>query len=194
MAGAPFLFSETMDRTAEKKALRQQMLARLKNAAANDPQGERSAALRRRLAPLLAGTTPLTVAIYAPLPHEVDLLPLLQEHPQHRYAFPRCLKGHCMEFRVVRYPQTDLTAGAMGILAPAENCPLVLPQEIDLLVVPGVAFTLAGTRLGYGGGYYDRYIPLCSRARILACAFAEQLVDNLPTEPHDYTLPLLIHL
>lgn len=183
-----------MNRTAEKKALRQQMLARLKEAAAADPQGARSAELRRRLAPLLTATTPLTVAIYAPLPHEVDLLPLLQEHPQHRYVFPRCLKEHRMEFRVVRDPQSDLTAGAMGILAPTENCPAVQPQEIDLLVVPGVAFTLAGARLGYGGGYYDRYIPLCSRARILACAFAEQLVDALPTEPHDYTLPQLIHL
>lgn len=183
-----------MDRTAEKKALRQQMLARLKEAAEADPQGVRSAELRRRLAPLLTATTPLTVAIYAPLPHEVDLLPLLQEHPQHRYVFPRCLKEHRMEFRIVRDPQSDLTAGAMGILAPTENCPLVLPQEIDLLVVPGVAFTLAGARLGYGGGYYDRYIPLCTRARILACAFAEQLVNDLPTEPHDYTLPQLIHL
>lgn len=183
-----------MDRTAEKKALRQQMLARLKEAAAADPQGARSAELRRRLSTLLTATTPQTVAIYAPLPHEVDLLPLLREHPQHRYVFPRCLKEHRMEFRVVRDPQSDLTAGAMGILAPTENCTAVQPQEIDLLVVPGVAFTLAGARLGYGGGYYDRYIPLCTRARVLACTFAEQLVDTLPTEPHDFTLPQLIHL
>ena len=80
----------------------------------------------------------------------------------------------------------------MGILAPAPHTDNVAPEEIDLLVVPGVAFTRDGKRMGYGGGYYDRFIPLCTRARIMALAFREQLVDALPTEAHDLPIPELI--
>lgn len=179
--------------TAGKTELRQQVLARLKAAAAADPRGLRSAALRRKLSAWLETETPLTVAIYAPLPHEVDLVPLLREFPQHRYVFPRCLKEHRMEFRAVTAPENDMVAGAMGILAPLpERCPAVEAQEIDLLIAPGVAFTPAGERLGYGGGFYDRFIPLCTRARVLACAFDEQMLDTLPTEPHDLPLPLIL--
>ena len=65
-------------------------------------------------------------------------------------------------------------------------------EEIDLLIVPGVAFTREGKRMGYGGGYYDRFIPLCTNARIIALAFSEQLVDFLPTEAHDLPIPELI--
>jgi 5-formyltetrahydrofolate cyclo-ligase len=80
----------------------------------------------------------------------------------------------------------------MGILAPAPHTEYVEPEEIDLLVVPGVAFTRDGKRMGYGGGYYDRFIPLCTNARIMALAFREQLVDTLPTEEHDLPIPELI--
>ena len=80
----------------------------------------------------------------------------------------------------------------MGILAPAPHTVCVEPEEIDFLVVPGVAFTLAGDRMGYGGGYYDRFIPLCTQARVVALAFREQLVDSLPVEEHDLQIPELI--
>lgn len=180
----------------DKQHLRQQMVARLRAAAAADPEGRRSAALRALLAPLLspADGHPLCVGIYSPLPHEVNLLPLLAEYPQHRFCFPRCLKGHAMEFRHVREPETDMAPAAMGIPAPKTSCPLVAPQELDLLLVPGLAFTARGERLGYGGGYYDRYLALCPQARPVALAFAEQMRDTLPTEPHDRLIPQVIHL
>ncbi|MCQ2364704.1 MAG: 5-formyltetrahydrofolate cyclo-ligase [Akkermansia sp.] len=176
-----------------KQQLRQQMLARLREAAAADTEGRRAAALRRLLAPLLQCERPLTIGLYYPLPHEVNLLPLLQDYPQHRFAFPRCLKEHRMEFRLVREPGKDTEPAAMGIPAPKRTQVLVLPQELDLLIVPGVAFTAQGERLGYGGGYYDRYIPLCPQARLLACAFHEQLVPHLPTGPHDCRIPCVLH-
>lgn len=181
-------------RETDKHALRRCILQRLKEAAQADVQERRSAHLRHALAPMLSGTAPLTVALYAPLPHEVNLLPLLTEHPQHRYVFPRCLKGHRMEFREVRNPATDMEAGAMGIPAPRAACPVAPPGEIDIIIVPGVAFTPEGDRLGYGGGYYDRYLPLCSKARILACAFEEQIEPVLPTEAHDLRIPLLVRV
>lgn len=176
---------------SDKHLLRQQMMARLRAAAAADPEGRRSAALRALLIPALspADGRSLCIGIYSPLPHEVNLLPLLAEYPQHRFCFPRCLKGRAMEFRHVGDPKADMEPAAMGIPAPKTSCPLVSPQELDILIVPGVAFTRRGERLGYGGGFYDRYIPRCPQARLLALAFPEQLCDTLPTEAHDCVIP-----
>lgn len=175
----------------QKQQLRREVLQRLKSAAHADPAQLRSARLRAELAVHLQGK-PACIGIYAPLPHEVNLLPLLEEFPQHRYAFPRCMPDHQLEFRLVATPEQDMQPGAMNIPEPAPHTPAVAPEDIDILIVPGVAFTRDGQRLGYGGGYYDRYIPRCSKARILALAFEEQLVDTLPTEPHDLRIPGLI--
>ena len=177
-----------------KQELRRGMLQTLKAAAANDPTGRRSAALRRLLAPLLCTPKPLSVAIYAALPHEVDLLPLLDEYPQHRFCFPRCGTAHRMDFHRVTHPATQLAPAALGIPAPTAELPVIPPQELDIVIVPGVAFTESGARLGYGGGYYDRYLPLCTRARLVAAAFAEQMLPHVPTDEHDVAIPHIIHL
>ncbi len=175
----------------QKQLLRREVLQRLKAAAATDPAQLRSAKLRQKLAPLLEGYSKC-VAIYAPLPHEVNLMPLLHEYPQHRYVFPLCLPERKLRFHQVQDPGQDMEPGALGILAPAAHTPSVRPEEIDILIVPGVAFTRTGERLGYGGGYYDRYLPRCTRARVVALAFSEQLADTLPTEAHDLRIPTII--
>lgn len=177
-----------------KQELRRTMLSTLKAAAVQDPTGRRSAALRRLLAPLLRSERPLTVAVYAALPHEVDLLPLLEEYPRHRFCFPRCGAQHRMAFHRVTDPASQLAPAALGIPAPAEALPVVAPQEFDLVLVPGLAFTEAGARLGYGGGYYDRFLPLCTNAHIAAAAFAEQMLPHVPTDKHDIAIPHIIHL
>lgn len=175
-----------------KKALRREVLQRLKVAAAADPAQLRSAALREKLAPWLQNSG-LCVGIYAPLPHEVNLLPLLQEYPQHHFVFPICLPGHKLRFHEVRDVAADMQPGAMNIPEPAPHTPVVQPEEIDILIVPGVAFTRNGERMGYGGGFYDRFIPLCTNAKILALAFDEQMVDSIPTEPHDLRIRTIIN-
>lgn len=174
-----------------KQILRREVLQRLKAAASADPAQLRSAALRRNLATYLQGDS-LCVAIYAPLPHEINLLPLLDEYPQHRYVFPLCKPGHQLEFRKVNCISSDLQPGAMNIPEPAEHTIPISPEDIDILIVPGVAFTRRGDRMGYGGGYYDRFIPQCRNARVIALAFAEQIVDSIPVESHDLRIPCLI--
>lgn len=67
------------------------------------------------------------------------------------------------------------------------------PTSLDVVVVPGVAFTTAGERLGQGGGWYDRYLPrLRSTCLTVGVGFAEQVVDSLPTEAHDVMLDSVI--
>lgn len=175
-----------------KTELRRRIIHRLQLAASADPTGRRSAALRALLAPLLSADKALHIAIYAPLPHEVNLMPLLHDYPRHRYAFPRCGKGHSMTFHHVICPEQELRPGAMGILAPLPELPIIPPQQMDIIIVPGVGFTLSGQRLGYGGGYYDRYLPMCTQAHILALAFPEQIEGSLPTDEHDFPIPTVL--
>jgi 5-formyltetrahydrofolate cyclo-ligase len=67
------------------------------------------------------------------------------------------------------------------------------PELLDVVVVPGLAFTSDGRRLGQGGGHYDRFLPrLRDGCRTVGTAFAEQLVDDLPTEDHDVRVELVV--
>lgn len=65
------------------------------------------------------------------------------------------------------------------------------PEELELILVPGLAFTLKGGRLGYGGGYYDGYLP-ATCASLFALAFEVQISEGLPLESWDYPLDGLI--
>ena len=174
-----------------KKALRREVLQRLKAAAAADPAQLRSAVLREKLAPWLQNGT-LCVGIFAPLPHEVNLLPLLQEYPQHRFVFPLCLPGHKLRFHEVRDVAADMQPGAMNIPEPAPHTPDVRPEDIDLLIVPGVAFTRSGERMGYGGGFYDRFLTAEPDHPTVALCYDFQLVDYIPTEAFDIPVDLVL--
>jgi len=92
---------------------------------------------------------------------------------------------------VVHDPGRALVAGAFGIPEPTGDP--VDPQEIDVVLVPGLAFTCDGRRLGQGGGFYDRFLPLVREDCVtVGVCFAEQIVDDLITEPHDRIVDLVI--
>ncbi len=82
-----------------------------------------------------------------------------------------------------------LVRGAYGIAEPHPDWPVVAPGEVDLVVVPGVAFDRRGNRLGYGGGYYDRMLPDVKAAnpaaKLVGLAYGFQIVPELPREEHD---------
>lgn len=182
-----------MNTPSGKHEVRRQVLQQLHTRPAKQVERD-STRLRLMLAPLLQGEVALHVGIYIPMEHEVNLLPLLQEYPRHRYAAPRCLPGHKMQFHHIRDAGADTAPGAHGIPAPHEHLPIILPEAFDLIIVPGVAFSPSGQRLGYGGGYYDRYLPHCRKAQIIALAFAEQMLPELPTEAHDLPIAQIYHL
>ncbi len=91
--------------------------------------------------------------------------------------------------------QHDVAPGAWEIREPvAERCELLAaPGAIDFVLLPGVAFTRDGTRLGYGGGFYDKLLPgLSHRPVRVAGAFSMQVVDRLPQEPFDQKVDWLV--
>lgn len=79
----------------------------------------------------------------------------------------------------------DLRSGALGVLEPSpERRVALIPEIFDLVIVPGVAFDRQGGRLGYGKGYYDRFLKQTCAFR-LALAFDFQVLEGVPTEKHD---------
>ena len=74
-----------------------------------------------------------------------------------------------------------------------EDDPSPDPAMIDVMVVPGIAFTARGDRLGQGGGWYDRFLSqVRSECVTIGVCFEPQIVDDLPTEPHDVALDIVV--
>jgi 5-formyltetrahydrofolate cyclo-ligase len=109
-------------------------------------------------------------------------------------AAPRVhAKSRMLEVSRVANPDLDLAPGFQGILEPLPHCAPVALAAIDWVLVPGVAFDPHGYRIGYGGGYYDRLLPLLGGdARRISGAFELQIVDRVPTAPHDLTVDAIV--
>ena len=126
-----------------------------------------------------------TVLLYHPLPGEVDTTLLLDNamNMGKRVLLPKVV-GDELELHV--YTPDALQRGAYGIMEPTG--PLFPPNfypSIDLAVIPGVAFDRHGARLGRGKGYYDRLLPQLSNAYRIGICFPFQMLEHLPSEPHD---------
>ena len=84
----------------------------------------------------------------------------------------------------------QIEPGPLGIFTSTETTPY--PDTIDVALVPGLAFTITGNRLGYGGGFYDRWFeqyPTCER---IALCFEAQIIEHLTTEPHDIAMHAVV--
>ncbi len=124
------------------------------------------------------------VALYHPLPDEVDTRPLIDEALQRgaTVLLPQVV-GDDLVLR--RYTGRDsLQKGAFGILEPC-GPPCDNEQDVELIIVPGMAFTTDGRRLGRGRGYYDRLLPRLSGAWRMGICWPFQIVDDIPTYEHD---------
>ena len=87
----------------------------------------------------------------------------------------------------------ELTVGKFGVSEPDPDAPLIDPLELDLLVIPGVAFDPSGSRIGYGKGYYDRAARVLPLVKRLGISYKFQLQKSIPTEDHDIAVGTLVH-
>jgi len=153
---------------------------------------EQHAGLSRLLCLRLEGLLSLLglgrVAVYAAVRGEADLAPLWEQGGGRRYFFPR-VEGKGLSFHEVERPSRDLRPGEFGIPAPDPRSPAAPPAAMDAVLTPGLAFDLAGGRVGSGGGFYDRWAAsLGERGPLLVgVGFSFQLVRDgrLPRSPGD---------
>jgi len=142
---------------------------------------------------IIAEERPAVAALFSPLPDEVDISPLLRI-TDCRVVLPRVADNPDgePEMEFYDFDPSAMARGAYGIDEPQcdASCP---PELIDLMVVPGMAFTRDGARLGRGKGYYDRYIAREGfRARRIGVCFRHQLLPELPAEPHDIPMDAVV--
>ncbi len=175
-----------------KRTLRQQLLARRRALAAAEREAA-SSAIQRTLVDSPAFAAARVVALYAAIHNEVEteavFLAALSRGKE--VLFPAVSGDHLVFHRVTG--PAELHPATFGIPEPLAACPQRDPREADLLVIPAVAFDLAGQRLGYGKGYYDRTLHLLEGSgRLVGVAFDFQLVDAIAGEPHDVRVDVII--
>lgn len=134
--------------------------------------------------------TSQTVALYAAFDGELDPRALDFAHGSRRIVYPIVTEG-VPSLAFAQAQLGDLSPGTFGILAPTEDAPRVDPDQIDLYVVPGLAFDPFGGRLGLGRGYYDSTLAQASGRR-LGFAYRWQLVDEVPVGPTDRRMHLVV--
>ena len=184
----------------EEKAALRQKIQNLKEALREEDRLAWSAILQEEIMKKKEWQEAPVVFSYLTLGKEVDTLPLIREALSQgkRVYIPVILRNEegrsQMEASELLSLEEDLAPGTLGILEPRkESLRIRDPRDIAFLLLPGLAFDTRGGRLGYGGGYFDAFLPrLSPRCTLLAAAFSFQVVDEVPMEPHDLKIPALL--
>ena len=130
------------------------------------------------------------LAVYLASPDEINIDPYIAYmlHAGVEVVAPRW-NGETYELAKLKgLDETNLRRGPMGIREPVD-ADIVEPKKVDAWIIPGLAFTRGGKRLGYGGGWYDRFLASAPKGAIkIGVAYSFQIVDDLPAEQHDIPL------
>ena len=188
-----------MKRTATKKEIRKAILA---ERGAIDPETAALASqvICRKLMDIDIYEDAEDICLYMPYNNEVDVMLLAEvaEEQGKRIWVPKVLKKpvragtektitHAGEMVFNRYPGSDagnMTEGAYGIIESASD-EILEPGENTLIILPGVVYTPWRERIGYGGGFYNRYLTKYPMCKTIGVCYDLQLVDELPVEEHD---------
>ncbi|MBQ8382004.1 MAG: 5-formyltetrahydrofolate cyclo-ligase [Clostridia bacterium] len=145
----------------QKKQLRAELLARRRSISA-DEKAQLDGKIVSVFTSLISYRFAEVLLLYYPRPDEIDTRPILAAAlaAGKKVALPRTLADGRMDFHLI-HAEDDLVPGTFGIPEPRESCPKFDPETAGrgvLMVVPGLSFDHSGYRLGYGKGYYDRYL------------------------------------
>ena len=183
------------DFTQRKKQARIEALAR-RNALDDTLRAKKSALITQRLLKLELFQKARCVFMYVSVHSEVDTHRIIQTALVQQKTV--CVPFVDMEKKemiacAITDPGRDLHSGMLGIPEPdRRSCPLVAACDINLVIVPGLEFTVHGYRIGYGGGFYDRFLSACPGISC-ALAFEEQIVKSLPFDSaHDTAVTRII--
>lgn len=175
-----------------KKSLRSELLAR-RRALDHPLWQDASTAAQLRLITMEAFQRAACIALYSPVQQEIDtgLLFSKARADAKRVLYP-LVCGITLEFIEV-IESGQCTPGAFGIPEPCQTGKDQSLEEVDLIVVPGVAFDLQGHRIGFGKGYYDRCLDqLSQHTTVVGLCHDFQLVDRIPAEGHDIRMQYIV--
>ena len=176
----------------EKKELRRQVRVRLEALTPQERRASDDALFARFLALPQVEQADTIFAFWGIPGREPDTARLIQELVRRgkTVGLPRMLPDRRMEVR--RFvPDRPLVSAAFGISEPGEDCPLLEPEDIGLALVPAVCYDRRGYRLGFGGGYYDRWLKNFPGFSVGFCREVV-LQDRAPVEAHDARVDLLL--
>lgn len=170
-----------------KTALRERFL-RLRQTYPAKLAAAASARIREKLLELAEVRAARSVLLYLSAKGEVDTWPLLDRLPAENRSVlaPRCRPGEpgLMDIHQIR-SRADIAPGAFGLMEPRPDTPFC-PSAPDVILLPALAFDRRGFRLGFGGGYYDRFLAsVDAPVLIIGLAYDFQITDALPVEPWD---------
>lgn len=150
------------------------------------------AAQAGHLSAVLAGYRGVPLSGFMPIRTEIDPTPAMAEAAAHGPVGVPVIEAAGQPLRFARWtPETAMVRGVFGAAVPE----VVDDMEPEILIVPLLAFTRRGARLGYGGGFYDRTLEMLRKRRAtlaIGFAFAGQETDDLPLEPTDQPLDLIV--
>lgn len=134
------------------------------------------------------------ILFYAPMPGELDIWPLVVDSVAagKTVALPR-FNPEAKKYIAsrIKCATEDISRGQFGIREPHDRCERISLNRLDLILVPGVAFDQHGRRLGRGKGFYDQLLETV-RGPTCGVAFDEQIVGEVPVEPHDVHLNCIL--
>ena len=183
--------------TAEnRQELRQTILAR-RDALSADARHIKSMAIRQKLWEMECFSSAENIMVYINFRSEVETLPLVEECQRRNISVTAPLtitKPPRLVPYPIKDPEKDLRPGYCNIPEPdTDRLTPQSPASIDVVLLPGSVFDIHGGRLGYGGGYYDRFLAQeAPQAVRIALAFEEQVVDKVPVRGHDIPLHYLV--
>ena len=179
-----------------KATLREQM-KRARLAMSKAEVGRLSAMASERLVELEAFRAASGVMLYLPVRNEVDAMPVVTRclNDGKALVLPRMdYAGDRIVAHRVDDPATQLVLGQMDLVEPdPAKTAVAAPDQIDLVVVPGLAFDLEGNRIGWGRGYYDAFLAtLDGRALLMGLAYGFQVVESIEHDGHDVPMDLIV--
>ena len=178
--------SQTSEKSMEtKKQIRTEILKR-RSALSKDEVADKSRAICRKIVSCEQFVQAESILLYLDFNHEVETGLIWEKAKKmgKHVAAPRLI-GSQMVFARIQ-SEKDLIPGKWGIPEPKKNCPVIREHDSRTVVImPGVAFDCSRNRIGYGGGYYDRYFAGYDSVYKIAAAYDLQIVEQVPAEPFD---------
>jgi len=184
------------DVKARKSEIRRSTVAR-RDALSKKQRAEKSAAIMSRLFEFANFLESKIVLFYLSHKSEVDTEPMIHKAlAQEKIIALPLIDGEKREIIPLKIDNLDRDTqpGYRGIREPiSRRCKQIPVQQVNLAIIPGIAFDERGGRIGYGTGFYDRFIPnLDITTRKVALAFECQIVPQIPMEPHDRYTDIII--